>query len=126
MERDGLPIRAVLLALNERFLSRCMPSSLKDLELGFSCVLCILSSSVTSDGSCGVSGRLLSKQRTGTTSIFLEGTWKIMYLVLLTLMAILLLVNQSASFVSSVLTLVRRFCRLESESVLWRRQRIEQ
>jgi hypothetical protein len=31
---------------------------------------------------------------------------------LLTLMAILLLRNQSASFVSSVLTLVRRFCRL--------------
>jgi hypothetical protein len=69
MERDNLPIRAVVLALNERFSSRCMPSSLKDLELGFSCVLCILLSSVTSDGSCGVSAKLLSKQRTGTTSM---------------------------------------------------------
>ena len=39
-----------------------------------------------------------------------------MYFVLLTLIAILLLRNQSASFVSSVLTLVSRFCRLESES----------
>ena len=74
MDRESLLISAVVLALNERFSSKCMPSSLKDLELGFSCVLCILSSCVTRDGSCGVPGRLLSKQRTGTTSIFLEGT----------------------------------------------------
>lgn len=39
-----------------------------------------------------------------------------MYFVLLTLIAILLLRNQSASFVSSVLTLVSKFCMLESES----------
>ena len=39
-----------------------------------------------------------------------------MYFVVLTLIAILLLRNQSASFVSSVLTLVSRCCRLESES----------
>jgi len=39
-----------------------------------------------------------------------------MYLVFLAMIAILLLRNQSASFVSSVLTLVRRVCRLESES----------
>ncbi len=70
MEQESLPIRAAVSALNERFSSRCMPSSLKDLELGFSCVLCFLSSSVTSDGSCGVSGRLLLKQRMDTRQSF--------------------------------------------------------
>ena len=74
MERDNLFVRAVVLALNERFSSRCMPSNLKDLELGFSCALWILSSAVTSEGSCGVPGRLLSKQRMESTSSLLDGT----------------------------------------------------
>ncbi len=32
----SLFVRAVVLAIKEKFSSRCMPSSLKDLELGFS------------------------------------------------------------------------------------------
>ena len=36
MERESLFVRAEVCALNERFSSKCMPSSLKDLEVGFS------------------------------------------------------------------------------------------
>jgi hypothetical protein len=46
---------------------------------------------VQSEGSCSVPGKLLSKKRMGSSSILSDGIWKMIYLVLLTLIAILLL-----------------------------------
>jgi hypothetical protein len=63
-----------------------------------------------------VSGKFESSFSTKFLSTFLEGTWNMIYLVLLMLRAILLLWNQIAIFLSSVLTLVISVCKSESES----------
>ncbi len=90
-ERDSLLMSACVFALKFMCSSKCMPSSLKDLTLGLAWELWIRSISKIRLGSNGVSGKFKSSCSATFLSTFLEGTWNIMYLVLLMLRAILLL-----------------------------------
>ncbi len=63
-----------------------------------------------------MSGKFESSFSTTFLSTFLEGTWNMIYLVLLMLRAILLLWNHIAIFLNSMLTLVISACKSVSES----------